>query len=89
MWKGTPNLDSAPSGRYDGWGWFKMTVSFNLSKTNDIAAAVTFGFAFFLGWLTEVVAGAPTFATHTLAVPLLAGVTLAAGVIGYTGTTTA
>lgn len=63
-----------------------MPVTFNLSKTNDIAAVVAFGFTFALGWLTEIVGGAATFATHTLAVPLLAGLTVAGGVIGYTGT---
>lgn len=64
-------------------------ATFNLSKTNDIAAAVTFGFTFVIGWLTEIVGGAPTFAAHTLAVPALAALTLAGAVIGYTGTTAA
>lgn len=64
-----------------------MPYTFNLSKTNDIAAVIAFGFTFLIGWLTEVVGGAAPFASHVLAVPLLAGVTVAGGVIGYTGTT--
>jgi hypothetical protein len=65
-----------------------MPVTFNLSKTNDLGAAVAFAFTFAIGWLTEIVNGAAAFDSHTLAVPALAGLTLAGAVIGYTGAST-
>jgi len=65
-----------------------MPVTFNLSKTNDIAAALTFGFAFLIAWLGEIVSGALWTDPHVIAVAALPALVSAGAVIGYTGTTT-
>jgi len=60
-------------------------ASFNFSKTNDLAAAVTFGFSFLITYLTQVVNGASFADPHVVAIAALPAVVLAGGVIGYTG----
>jgi hypothetical protein len=53
-----------------------MTYTFNLSKTNDIAAIVAAGFAGSIAFLSGV----------SVKASILLAVVTAAGVIGYTGT---
>jgi hypothetical protein len=64
-----------------------MTATFNLSRTNDVAALLTFAFAFAIAWLGEIVSGLVWNDPHVLAVAALPALIAGAAVIGYTGTT--